>query len=102
MDLLDKDKYIFHGMADSIREHNRIHQKKERNAVFITAHLDLAAELIDLFADNKIDIVKHGKWVTHSGCGLLKCSCCGYEYSDHIECMNFCGNCGAKMEDKDV
>ena len=46
----------------------------------------------------EVNIIKHGKWITHSGCCLLKCSCCGYEYSDHIECMNFCGNCGAMME----
>lgn len=98
MDLFVKDKYILHGAADSIREHNRIHQRIERNAVFITAHLDFAADLIDLLADDKIAAVKHGQWVTHSGCGLLKCSCCGYEYSDHIECTNFCGNCGAKMD----
>lgn len=41
--------------------------------------------------------VVHGKWVTWAGV-LPKCSVCGYEYTDKIECCDYCGNCGAKME----
>ncbi len=93
MDLLDKDKYILHGAADSIREHNRIHQKKERNAVFITAHLDFAAELIDLLADDKIAIVKHGQWEDCSN-GWM-CSEC---HRDSSKDYKFCPHCGAKMD----
>ena len=45
---------------------------------------------------------KHGKWIEqYQGHNLLKCSACGYEYSDYIECQNFCGNCGADMRQKD-
>ena len=106
MDLLDKDKYILHGAADSIREHNRIHQRKERNAVFITAHLDFAADLIDLLADDKIAVVKHGRWLSLQGWfnkGVVKCSECGNTLDmDGVNAgrgdANFCPNCGAKMD----
>lgn len=93
MDLLDKDKYILHGAADSIREHNQIHQRKERNAVFITAHLDFAADLIDLLADDKIAVVKHGQWEDCSN-GWM-CSECNRDSSKDYK---FCPNCGAKMD----
>ena len=42
--------------------------------------------------------VRHGEWIEqYEGSRLLKCSVCGYEYCDLIECGNYCGNCGAKM-----
>ena len=43
--------------------------------------------------------VRHGEWIPQfEGSRLLKCSVCGYEYCDLIECGNYCGNCGAKMK----
>ena len=43
--------------------------------------------------------VRHGRWLEqYEGSRLLKCSVCGYEYCDLIECGNYCGNCGAKMD----
>lgn len=39
----------------------------------------------------------HGRWEPWFG-NLVKCSVCGYKYVDHIECNNYCGNCGAKMD----
>ena len=43
--------------------------------------------------------VKRGEWIPQwEGSRLLKCSVCGYEYCDLIECRNYCGNCGAKMD----
>lgn len=46
-----------------------------------------------------VDVVplRRGKWIEYAG-SLVKCSICGYEYIDHIECDAFCGNCGAKMD----
>lgn len=42
-----------------------------------------------------------GEWLKQypddPNCGLVKCSVCGYEYCDYIECAKFCGNCGAMM-----
>ena len=98
MDLLDKDKdkNILHRMADSIRQHNQIHQRKERNAVFITTHLDFAAKLIDLLADDKIAIVKHGRWEDCSN-GWM-CSEC---YRDSSKDYRFCPYCGVKMDRKE-
>ena len=40
--------------------------------------------------------IQLGRWECWAG-NLLCCSVCGYEYSDYIECTNYCGNCGAKM-----
>ena len=53
-------------------------------------------ELFQPAAD--VETVRHGKWLEqYEGSRLLKCSVCGYEFCDLIECGNFCGNCGAKM-----
>jgi hypothetical protein len=44
--------------------------------------------------------IRHGHWETRHGFSMLqKCSVCGYEYNDLIECDNYCGNCGAKMDE---
>lgn len=41
---------------------------------------------------------KHGHWKYWCG-RFRKCSACGYEYLDLVECKNYCGNCGAIMEE---
>ncbi len=41
--------------------------------------------------------VIHGQWEYWAG-GLPRCPVCGYEYADYVECKNYCGNCGAKMD----
>lgn len=42
--------------------------------------------------------VVKGKWRNWAG-GLVSCTACGHEYTDYLECKNFCGNCGADMRD---
>ena len=40
-----------------------------------------------------------GEWKPQfEGSTLFVCTACGYEYCDRLECINFCGNCGAKMK----
>ena len=55
------------------------------------------------YEDGKRDAVRHGHWELQypedKNCGLLKCPCCRYEYGDLFECTNYCGNCGAKMDE---
>ena len=41
--------------------------------------------------------VKHGHWEYWAG-HLARCSVCGYEYTDLLECDNYCSNCGAQMD----
>lgn len=45
-------------------------------------------------------LVEHGKW-GKEGCGIRICSICNFEY-DHsgmpAEGLNYCPNCGAKMD----
>lgn len=50
----------------------------------------------------KYDVAKkQGHWMPQwEGSRLVKCSVCGYEYCDLIECGNYCGNCGAKMDNE--
>ena len=40
--------------------------------------------------------IVYGRWESYAG-GLVRCTACGYEYTDRVECQNFCGNCGAIM-----
>lgn len=42
--------------------------------------------------------VVRGRWEYWAG-HLAKCPVCGYEYTDLLECNNYCGNCGARMEE---
>ena len=55
----------------------------------VKQHIDEAATVEDVE-------VTHGRW--EEECGLPKCPVCGYEYCDYLECKNYCGNCGAKMD----
>ena len=42
------------------------------------------------------------EWIRQfPGSKLLKCSKCGYEYCDLLECTNYCGNCGARMKESE-
>ena len=52
---------------------------------------------IDDAPASEIVHISHGVWEYWAG-GLAKCPCCGYEYTDLLECDNFCGNCGAIMK----
>lgn len=50
--------------------------------------------------------VKHGRWITWDDSGFTKCSCCNSEYyiadlqtvGDSEGFVNFCPNCGARMD----
>lgn len=50
--------------------------------------------------------VKHGRWIAWDDSGFTKCSCCNSEYyiadlqtvGDSEGFVNFCPNCGARME----
>jgi hypothetical protein len=44
--------------AMSIREHNRIHSRKEPRAIFITRYLDIAAAVLEKIADGEIVLLE--------------------------------------------
>lgn len=52
-------------------------------------------EIVETMEVDAVEVV-HGRW--EDECGLPKCPVCGYEYCDYLECKNYCGNCGAKMD----
>lgn len=60
-----------------------------------------ARELIEKAPAADVAPVVHARWDTWAGGGLYKCPVCSYEYLDYVECDNYCGNCGAKMDEED-
>ena len=97
----------FNQIAKSIREHNRIHQKKEPNCFFISEYLEMAADLFDKIAEGDIQEVRHGQWLSHfEYCKLHNYSPSGT--SIHFWCSRcesaaeektlYCPNCGARMD----
>lgn len=54
--------------------------------------------------------VKHGRWITWDDSGFTKCSCCNSEYyiadlqvvGDSEGFVDFCPNCGARMDGEQV
>lgn len=51
---------------------------------------------IDHTPTEEIVHFKTSVWECWAG-SLPRCPACGYEYTDLLECDNFCGNCGAIM-----
>ena len=106
-ELIDvNDASVLREVVRSIRNHNRIHSKSERNAILITQYLDFAADVIDKMASGNIAIVRHGQWIdAHfvSGGDFNRCSECGcyiektFFANDYN--VQYCPNCGAKMID---
>ena len=43
--------------------------------------------------------VRRGVWEYWAG-RLARCPVCGYEYTDLLECNNYCGNCGSQMSEE--
>ena len=66
----------------------------------------------DISAAKASDVqpVKHGRWITWDDSGFTKCSCCNSEYyiadlqtvGDSEGFVNFCPNCGARMDGEQV
>ena len=50
----------------------------------------------DEYWDDHAVNINYAKWECWAG-GLARCPKCGYEYTDYLECKNYCGNCGTKM-----
>ena len=72
------------------------------NGVLTMEDVTSSEEVADHLLANGVTVRGQGKWEQqYEGCGLLRCSACGYEYCDFIECQNFCGNCGCEMRGDD-
>lgn len=99
--LIDADELLYR-LREIVREMQYEDVADEEAA--ISAYLDsiLSVKCMPtIYPDG--DHIQHGHWIPQypedKNCGLVKCSCCNYEYSDLIECLNYCGNCGAKMDE---
>ena len=57
---------------------------------------DCLKQEIDYAPKSEIVHLNSGTWEYWAG-RLPRCPVCGYEYTDLLECDNFCGNCGADM-----
>ena len=42
--------------------------------------------------------VRHGRWIKRKTWNFHVCSECSFETSPYMSCMNYCPNCGAKMD----
>lgn len=51
---------------------------------------------VDNAPNSVIARLQSGTWEYWAG-NLAKCPVCGYEYTDLLECDNFCGKCGARL-----
>lgn len=70
----------------------------EKKGIWDVAH-DCTISCVEAVPTADVEEVRHGEWLEqYEGSRLSKCSVCGYEYCDLIECGNYCGNCGAKMD----
>ena len=66
----------------------------------------LIPEVIADIPSADVKPVKHGRWITWDDSGFTKCSCCNSEYyiadlqevGDSEGFVEFCPNCGAKMD----
>ena len=87
-------------MTDYISRDAAIAAAFSANAIGNSAYRDVYDTVERIRMIPAADVVerKRGRWIEqYQGHNLLKCSACGHEYSDYIECQNFCGNCGAYM-----
>ena len=77
-----------------IKEHNRIHSKKEPQAILITEAMNVAVEALEKQIPKKPDIhhcEENGVYATLSCCPT---------YGDivEVEYNKCCGNCGQKLD----
>ena len=42
--------------------------------------------------------VRHGRWIKRKTWDFHVCSECSFETRPYMSCMNYCQNCGAKMD----
>jgi hypothetical protein len=87
--------------ARRIREHNKIHQRKEpSNSPIITEILEVAAVLFEKVDAGEYQVVKHGRWIKLDR-DIAVCSECGrHENALLVDSYPYC-HCGAKMDLKD-
>lgn len=115
VDLSDEVKGKLRRYAHDIAEHNRIHQEKEPQAVFISEALDIVSDLLRKIADEEVSLVGNTvNEATVAHCDEYICKRCGtylegwsrveidddfldrtyYEYE-----FSFCPECGAKIQE---
>ena len=104
--LIDADQAI--AEADRLLEHYNLamanaENNREINHVFKRQELFKAVRAV-VNACPTVDPVKHGRWIqagqpNENSETLYRCSICGYlEVVPLYDTNNYCGNCGAKMD----
>ena len=73
--------------------------------------IDITTDSCEHYINNTdIQPVRRGRWLTWDDSGFTKCSCCNSEYyiadlqevGDSEGFVEFCPNCGAKMDGDDT
>lgn len=57
---------------------------------------DFAIQFANLMTPADVQEVRHGKWIKSKN--ERKCSLCGYFYFTNTKGLNYCPNCGVKMD----
>lgn len=63
---------------------------------FVRRGLNIAYSIIKNQPTADVQEVRHGKWKKSKN--ERKCSLCGYFYFTNTKSLNYCPNCGAKMD----
>ena len=80
-------------------------EEGQGNAPIVSLY-DVLDELNSIPTEDAVEVV-HGRWniilSDYDDCELMKCSCCGDEFydgdNDTVDSLlNYCPNCGAKMD----
>ncbi len=72
-----------------------IDKQKTMNVIF-----EIAENVINSLPSADVQPVRHGQWIPLGHHDLYKCSCCGDIWASAF--YNFCPNCGARMDRKDI
>ena len=84
-------------LEDKLKEHI----KKTESELMLGA-LSTFLRVLDITPTADVAPVRHGYWVSINEYPYEKCSICG-ETHDTVRCLdNYCPNCGARMDEKDL
>ena len=72
----------------------------EREALIEIAEQQGHVSFDDIINEPAADVapVRHGRWIKRKTWNFNVCSECSFETSPYMSCMNYCPNCGAKMD----
>ena len=83
-----------------IKDHNEVHQRKERFAVKITEALNLAITALEKQVPRPLDYEGDGYADGHLVYDIAKCQVCEHEFEEGVNDWGsaYCPDCGQKLD----